>query len=69
MQVVVHQTVAMADPPESFDHPGQRGKKAFAILVIEKDLAPRVPARGDMLDGTGKFNAKGAGRFQTLCTV
>ena len=69
MQVVVHQTVAMGDPPESLDHPRQRGKKALAILIIDKDLAPRVPARGDMIDGTRKFNAKGAGRFQTLCAI
>ena len=49
MIVISHQHIGVQTDFESLDHLGEDFQKAEAILVVAEDVAPLIPASGDMI--------------------
>jgi len=60
MIVIVHQTVGVAEPTEARHHFAKTAQKQRPILIIKKDRIPRIAARSDVIDCTGKLKTKWA---------
>jgi hypothetical protein len=44
MDVVVHQAIRVAPPAESRHRGGEQSKEPPAVVVVEEDVLPAVPA-------------------------
>jgi hypothetical protein len=57
MKVIRHQRVRRNDPAEAADNLTEKLEEAKSVVIVEKDLAPIVAARGDVVDGSGILDA------------
>ena len=55
--VITHQAVGVTEPVEALYRLAEDGEKEMAVVVIFEDISPGVAARGNVIDGTGKFYA------------
>ena len=56
--MIGHETVSVADPAEARDNVRQSLQKELAVFVGEKDPLAGVAPAGQMIDRTGKRQAK-----------
>ena len=58
MIVVVHQTEGITAPAEAIKDVGKSLKEQRAVPIIEHNVLAGIAATGDMIDGTGIFEAQ-----------
>jgi hypothetical protein len=55
--VVIHEAVGVAEPVVPLDNCAQNRKEYLPILIVAEYLVPRIPAGGDVIDGSGVFDS------------
>ena len=58
VKVIGHQDIREKDPVEAMNRFPKQFEKDAPIDVVAKDVAPLVPTRRDMKQGTGKLESK-----------
>jgi hypothetical protein len=64
--VVVHHAVGVTEPIIAFIDMLERVQEVDAVMVVFENGFLFITARGDVVDGTGVFYAKGAGHKRNL---
>ena len=64
--VVVHHAVGMTEPVIPFIDMLERVQEVDAVLVVFENGLLFIAARGNVIDGTGVFNAEGASDAATV---
>jgi hypothetical protein len=55
--MIMHEAVSVAEPIVPRDHRTQDGKEYLPILIVSEYLVSRIPARGNMINGSRVFNS------------
>jgi hypothetical protein len=63
---VGHQAVGVTDPVVAFHHLCQNTQEPAPIFVVLKDRLAPVATGGDVIQGTGKFDAQASGHAKRL---
>src|SRR3990172_8380220 len=66
--VVIHQAPGMAYPVESGNDLSEGREEQQTVLVVLKDIFLPIPARSDVIERIGKFQAEGAGHNEKTIT-
>jgi hypothetical protein len=64
--MVVHKAVGVTQPVITLVDMLKGVEEILAVLIVFKDSLLFVAARGDVVNGSGVFYAKGAGHAETL---